>query len=582
MQVDGEDTGSDSPFTTDVESNDGQDDSRMNSTSSPIRATRRIARPTPLPRAPVTQHSQHCYFIDGRGGTGKTFLLNLLLDKVRLLPDATGAHYCVAVATSSTGVTAKLLHGGRTAHTQFKISLDATHPSCNVTPDSQLGEFLRSASLIIWDEAAASNKLNVEAFNVLMQNITQNNHLFGGKVVVLGGDFRQTLPIVKKGTRADVVQICLNQSFIWDMLHKRQLIVNMRLAQAPAHLRAMATEYDEWLLNIGNGKHVKVFPGDAALDEYVEIPKELLLECQNRDPLTPHPEYSLPQQLIQPTEQDLIDFVYPNLAQQVPFSLQCMAYLQDRCILALDNANTERLNHKLIDIFPGELVELLSEDQMLKLDNDGSVPILPRHLREEHNPSNNLIWEDHFPIEVLNEQLPSGFPPHQLRLKLGMCVIILRNFDRRTNVANGTKAIVMRITRNALKLKLISTGEEVYLPRMVFIDDSGPLKMKRRQFPVRGAFAMTINKAQGQTLSHYGIYLQSNCFGHGQLYTALSRSNNPANVRILILSQSDLQPTLCHPNPDFQSASIRPDGTPQCILVRVNITKNIVYDTVLI
>jgi ATP-dependent DNA helicase PIF1 len=106
--------------------------------------------------------------------------------------------------------------------------------------------------------------------------------------------------------------------------------------------------------------------------------------------------------------------------------------------------------------------------------------------------------DDLIPIEFLHEQLPSGFPPHKLILKIGMPVILLRNFDRRTKLTNGTRLIVTRITPKAVKVRNPLTNEEVYLPRMSFVDDKSPMKLHRHQFPLRAAFAMTINKSQGQ------------------------------------------------------------------------------------
>ena len=58
--------------------------------------------------------------------------------------------------------------------------------------------------------------------------------------------------------------------------------------------------------------------------------------------------------------------------------------------------------------------------------------------------------------------------------------------------------------------------------------------MKRRQFPIRLGFALTINKAQGQTLSQTGIYLPNPVFSHGQLYVALSRSASQSKTKIFI------------------------------------------------
>ncbi|GFX51010.1 ATP-dependent DNA helicase [Trichonephila clavipes] len=57
-----------------------------------------------------------------------------------------------------------------------------------------------------------------------------------------------------------------------------------------------------------------------------------------------------------------------------------------------------------------------------------------------------------------------------------------------------------------------------------------PFEFKRLQFPVRLAFAMTINKAQGQSLQVCGLNLENPCFSHGQLYVACSRVGKPSDL----------------------------------------------------
>ena len=77
----------------------------------------------------------------------------------------------------------------------------------------------------------------------------------------------------------------------------------------------------------------------------------------------------------------------------------------------------------------------------------------------------------------------------------------------------------------------------VLIPRITFIPKAGdyPFDWQRRQFPVRVAFASTINKSQGQSLKNVGAWLRSEVFGHGQLYVACSRVSAPHQLRFAIM-----------------------------------------------
>ena len=58
--------------------------------------------------------------------------------------------------------------------------------------------------------------------------------------------------------------------------------------------------------------------------------------------------------------------------------------------------------------------------------------------------------------------------------------------------------------------------------------------MIRNQFPLIPAFAMTINKSQGQSFKHVGISLANPVFSDGQLYVALSRTRIRKGIKIFI------------------------------------------------
>lgn len=81
---------------------------------------------------------------------------------------------------------------------------------------------------------------------------------------------------------------------------------------------------------------------------------------------------------------------------------------------------------------------------------------------------------------------------------------------------------------------------ETLIPRIDFItEDTMPFAYKRRQFPLRVCYAMTINKAQGQSLKRVGIDLRTPVFSHGQLYVALSRATDSSNIFVLNPTQEN-------------------------------------------
>ena len=94
------------------------------------------------------------FFLDAPGGTGKTFLINLLLAKVR-------SDRGIALAVASSGIAATLLEGGKTAHATFKLPLNHIHaeiPLCNISMQSNMAQVLRDCKLIVWDESTMAHK----------------------------------------------------------------------------------------------------------------------------------------------------------------------------------------------------------------------------------------------------------------------------------------------------------------------------------------------------------------------------------------------------------------------------------------
>ena len=106
----------------------------------------------------ITEQSGGLFFIDAPGGTGKTFLLSLILATIR-------SQNNIALAIASSGIAATLLDGGRTAHSALKLPLNLQNteaPTCNISKNSGMGKVLHTCQIIIWDECTMSRKTALE------------------------------------------------------------------------------------------------------------------------------------------------------------------------------------------------------------------------------------------------------------------------------------------------------------------------------------------------------------------------------------------------------------------------------------
>ncbi|XP_016184913.1 uncharacterized protein LOC107626523 [Arachis ipaensis] len=172
-----------------------------------------------------------------------------------------------------------------------------SHAQLGLKEGSPLARLITKAKLIIWDEALIISKYCYEALDKYLRDILRcsdsyNAHLqFGGKVVVLRGDFRQILLVIPRGSRQDIIQSSINSSYLWHNCKILKLTKNMRLSLGETNNVQELRNFIEWLLKIGDGLAGDTTDGESI----IHIPSDILVK---------NSEIVL---------DDLIDFVYPDM-----------------------------------------------------------------------------------------------------------------------------------------------------------------------------------------------------------------------------------------------------------------------------
>ncbi|XP_074377523.1 uncharacterized protein LOC141719037 [Apium graveolens] len=404
------------------------------------------------------------FFVYGSGGCGKTFLWRTLICKLR-------SQGKIVLPVASSRIVATLMPSGRTAHSRFKIPIVLDECStCNIAHDSDVAQLIKQTQLIIWDEVPIQHMYAFECLDRSLKDIMKAVDPecyampFCGITVVLGGDFRQILPVITYGDRADIVAACITRSRLWSIFQVFLMTENMRLKQAESDSESEELKkFAKWVLDIGNGQHITNFS---------------------------HKGHST-------------------------------QYLSERAILTPTNQIVGHLNSLIVDKLPGESVSYFSVDAA-----------------EEFGGTYEDLNEA-FPIEYLNSLNVAGMPPHDLKLKVGAVVMLMRNLNQTLSLCNGTRMIVTKCLRFCVECEVICgtfVGLKHFILRIELSpsDTKMPFKLVLKQMSLQICYAMTINKSQGQSLKTVGLYLPKSVFSHGQYYVAISRVTSPTGLTIFV------------------------------------------------
>ncbi|XP_071641856.1 uncharacterized protein [Temnothorax longispinosus] len=362
-----------------------------------------------LNRLDDKSRNSHCFYIDGPGGSGKTFVYTTIyyLAQIRKKRVCTMAF---------TGIAATLLPAGKTVHKIFRLPVplfvDSSSP---IKIQSKEAQYLKEIDIFIWDEAPMAPRYALEIMDRTLRDIMNNDVLFGGKIVILGGDFRQLLPIKVR---------------------------------------------------------------------------------------------------------DIVTDIYGDLIQKKEFDNMAKC-----AILSARNIDVDEINKQVVELLNKTEERIYTSiDSAINCGNDGDI-------------SESLL------PEYLNTLSPSSLPPYELRLRPNCIIMLIRNLNINEGLCNGTRLMVIELANHLLKCKILTgdkTGDIVFLNRItLYCENVYPFTFKRRQFPIKLAFAMTINKSQGQTFDKVGIDLRKDVFNHGQLYVAFSRVRSWQALKVYLGEQRD-------------------------------------------
>ena len=365
--------------------------------------------------------------------------------------------------------------------------------TCGINRGTASAELIKRTKLFVWDEAPMMSRYVYETVDRTFRDIMKTvdpklEHVpFGGKLMIFSGDFRQMLPVVRHGNSESIISQCINKSYFWKQVKCLGLKMNMRVNQLDELNAVKQRQFAKYLLRIGDGKEPIVSSTNV-----IELPPDICLENNKID--------------------ELVEWVYNDFENNYCNS----DYLIKRAILCTTNKTVDSINKQILNKIPGNKTILYSTNTPV---DEGQAAL--------------------YPVEFLNEFEVAGLPPHELHLKPNAIVMLMRNLNLAKGLCNGTRLMVKTIKQYVIEAKVLSGPQKeqtIFIPRISLYPDEeeSPFIFKRRQFPIKLAFSVTINKSQGQTIQKCGVYIDTPLFNHGHLYTAMSRVCNRESLKILV------------------------------------------------
>ena len=456
------------------------------------------------------------FFLHAIGGAGKTTTVNCIMDWCTMNGTA-------VLSSATTGVAATLLRFGNTFHatTGAFVKLPSQPCAFKIGAETPTARRLAAARVLLIDEVTMMHHIQLDSLNLTCKHLASSAEdraePFGGKVIILCGDYQQQLPVVKGGNDMDVQEATLMNAECWCIVERLRLSTNHRLAPG-----AENEAFQEFTNRIGRGTE----PAVNDTQQSILIPQNIRLDCGSAC-----------------NEEQRIDALFDWLYSKAPATTSCSRVTSSMRTRRASAEKQQRdhaqwLCRNRVVTPKNKEVDMLNERAMKRFRGTQWVALSTDTMEPGEETARSKI-----PVKLLNSQRVPGMPPHKLHLQAGMPYALMRNYDKGLGLCNGTIVVlsgfdctcsssnVKHCTCRRLCISVTVPDSEhfkpdqlVRLPRIVFLpdeDDNIPFMFRRLQFPVAPSLACTIMKAQGQSLDRLGIYLPAGCFSHGQLYVAV-------------------------------------------------------------
>ena len=477
-------------------------------------------------------------FINGPAGSGKSTLSQKVMAYGRSTEH-------ISLGCASTNLAATNYKDFTSFHHLFGLPVledyeieEGIRLQCQLKDKPEREELIRAATLILCDEFG---NLDEECFDAVCQSFDY----LRGKVFVGVGDFKQIAPVKKGGTIEQIKMACIQNSKHWPYFQVRSLRTNMRLERLRIQLIQSIQSIDakiETARDNGNLTLIQslqqqkqtLISDELGQRKYAQMILQIGMgQVQNTeyisfhsyDPVNFATVYKYKPwkkcHILQDKREDETRSEYNVRCREVKVNALKDFYPQGfqshkmhaKTILAATNKQIDDWNSILQQMNPNysvddtqHCVSYLSSDVLNAVDDPRDV-------------ISNMLSS-----EMLNTFNSDKAPPHILKLCVGDICYLMRTLGRKTKLATNQRVRILELRQFSIKVQTIeasnSPGEVHFLSRIRFIS---VYEITRTQFPLRLAYAISINKSQGQQYEDILFDTTHQAFTHGHLYVAMSR-----------------------------------------------------------